>query len=100
MTYIYSSEISRHAQGPTEFGIVGVYDNTRVTIQLPKGVKKYSSNTLKVTVDRLSTYQVCIAILTCCTTSTIDNYKGKCPIVTKSEYSLMLYFFSFYLAPE
>jgi hypothetical protein len=60
MTYVYISELSRHAQGPTELGIVGVYDNTIVTIKLPRGIKQHSSELLRFTIHRLSTYQVCM----------------------------------------
>ena len=62
MTFLYQGISTGHSQGPTEFAIVGVFDNTKVNITFPRdGMNPLMSNsrTMTLGVDRLTTYQIC-----------------------------------------
>ena len=62
MSYLFTLE-SGHAQGPAEFALVGVHDDTDVVITLPVEVDdvtvgKDTDNGISITLDQFETFQV------------------------------------------
>ena len=68
MSYLYKNE-STHAQGPTQFAFVGVFDETKIIVTLARdGIRTKLSRLptdgriLKFTVNRYQTFQVVIVV--------------------------------------
>ena len=58
MTYLFGGDTTQHHQGPAELAVVGVFDKTKITIQLPTGMKIKQKNILHIVISRFETYQV------------------------------------------
>lgn len=77
MCYLYTLE-SAHAQGPSEFAVVGVHDNTDVTITLPPEVDDVTIGSDRgsggtITLQRCETFQVGFMILKHVSTYLIES---------------------------